>query len=44
MLVETKLICWFTGPADPILSKTKEIILQNVGELAFFFNLLFSVF
>ena len=44
MLVETKLICWSTGPADPILSKNKEIILQNFGELAFLFNLLFFVF
>ena len=25
---ETKLICWSTGPFDPILSKNKKIILQ----------------
>ena len=33
---ETKLNCWFTGSSDPILSKSKKIILQNFGQLAFF--------
>ena len=32
---EAKLICWSTGPTDPILSKNKKIILQNSGQLAF---------
>ena len=27
ILGETKLICWSTGPTDPILSKNKKIIL-----------------
>ena len=31
----TKLLCWFTGPTDPILSRNKTIILQNFGQLAF---------
>ena len=34
-LGETKLICWSTGPTDPILSKTIKIIWKNFGELAF---------
>ena len=42
-LGETKLICWSTGPTDPILSKNKKTILQNCGQLAFL-NLLFSAF
>ena len=35
-LGETKLICWSTCLADPILSKNKKMILQNFGQLAFF--------
>ena len=29
-LGETKLICWSAGPTDPILSKNKKRILQNL--------------
>ena len=32
---DTKLICWSTGPTDPILWKNKKI-LQNFGQPAFF--------
>ena len=39
---EIKLICWFTGPTDSILSKNKKI-LQNFDQLAFF-TLFFSAF
>ena len=35
-LGETKLICWFTGLTNPILCKSKKIILQNFVQLAFF--------
>ena len=35
-LGETKLICWSTGPTDPILIKSKKIILQTFGQLFFF--------
>ena len=37
----TELVCWSTGPTNPILRKSKKIILQNFG---LFYNLLFSVF
>ena len=40
-LGKTKLICWSTGPTDPILSKNKKTILQNCGQLAFFKSLIF---
>ena len=33
-LGETKLICWSRYPTDPILSKTKQIILENVSQQA----------
>ena len=41
---ETKLIYWSKEPTDPILSKTKKIILQNFGQLAFliYYFLLFE--
>ena len=42
-LGETKLICWSAGPTDPILSKNKKRILQNLVNW-FFFNLLFPAF
>ena len=35
-LGETKLICWSTGPTNSILIKSKKIMLQNFGQLAFF--------
>ena len=35
-LGETKLICWSRYPTDPILSKTKQIILENVSQQAFY--------
>ena len=35
-LGETKLIYWSTGPTDPALRKSKKMILQNFGQLAFF--------
>ena len=31
----TRLLCWSTGPTDPILSRNRTIILQNFGQLAF---------
>ena len=34
-LGKTKLIYWSMGPINPILSKTKTIILQNFDQLAF---------
>ena len=40
-LGETKLICWSTGPTNPILSKSKKIILQNFDQLAFFKYIIF---
>ena len=42
-LAETMSICWSTG-RDLILSTKKIIVLQNFGQLAFFFNLFFSTF
>ena len=30
LLGETKLICWFRGPTDPILSKSKKIINYKI--------------
>ena len=41
LLGETKLICWSTGPTDPILSKNKKLILQNFVQLAFFKSIIF---
>ena len=35
-LCNTKLICWSTGPTDPILSKHKKIILKAFGQMTFF--------
>ena len=42
-LGETKLICWSTGPTDPILSKNKKnnIKFRPTGYYHFFFNLFF---
>ena len=40
-LGETKLICWSTGPTDPILIKSKQIILQTFGQLFLFWSIIF---
>ena len=37
-LGETKLICWSTGPTNPILSTSKKIILQNKYIIFCFLN------
>ena len=41
---KAKLICWSTGPTDPISSKNKKIILQNFGQLAFLKSFSFCFF
>ena len=38
---ETKLICWSTGPTDPIISKN---IIMALLLAVFFLDILFSVF
>ena len=38
---KTKLICWYTGPTEPILNKNRKIILQNFGQPAFFQSIIF---
>ena len=44
LLGQTKVICWSTGPTDPILSKNKKVILQNFGQLAFILNYYFLLY
>ena len=41
LLGETKLIYWFTGLTDPILSKNKKMILHNFGQLTSFLSIIF---
>ena len=37
-------VCWSTGPGDPIISKNQKIVLQNFGQLTFFFIYYFVLF
>ena len=39
MLGEIKLICWSTGPTDPILSKNKKILANWLFYLIYCFML-----
>ena len=41
---ETKLICWSTGPTNPILNKSKKNNIATFWPTGFFFNLLISAF
>ena len=43
-LGETKLICWSTGPTDPVLSKNKKIILKILTIRLFFLFYYFLLF